>query len=201
MAEPAKKSARGGRRAGAGRKPKGARSPTSISELDLKSALAEPAPADIETVAQRHAHSALDQLVKLIAYGTSDPARISAAISILDRGYGKPAVGAPGEAFLPFLGNAPSRRAPQEIRDEARKYAHLAITVLNKIAESSESEMARAAAARALLDRGLGSVATAKLPADHGRQQLGKKEQASVTAREIGTGRYATPAPPKTALQ
>lgn len=41
--------------------------------------------------ARQHTEEAIDQLVQVMRYGESDAARLSAAIAILERGYGKPA--------------------------------------------------------------------------------------------------------------
>ncbi|MGE4044474.1 MAG: hypothetical protein AB7F35_06450 [Acetobacteraceae bacterium] len=193
----APKSNRGGRRPGAGRKKKGHTSPSSIPAVDIESALAAPAPDDIETAAQKHARSALGNLVKQMLHGKSDASRIKAAEAILDRGYGKPSVEPGGELFLPFLGNAPARELSTEIRDEARKHANLSIEVLRRIADGSDSDAARVSAAKSLLDRGLGTVAAAKLPEGRFQPELGKKESALQAARDLATGRYATPPPPR----
>lgn len=193
------KSRRGGRRPGAGRKPKGHVPPAKVAGLDLTSALEAPAPGEIESVAQRHARSAIAALSKLLIHGASEAARINAANTILDRGYGKPSVEAGGDPMLPFFGPAPDKPVPAtvEIREEARKYANLAIEVLHKIADGGQSESARATAAKSLLDRGLGTVAPAKLPDSFGNRPLGKKEEAQHAARNAATGRYATPTPPR----
>jgi len=53
------------------------------------------------------------------------------------------------------------------------------------------------AAAQALLDRGLGTVATAKVPDGPVARPLGKKEEASAAARDAASGRYATPPAPR----
>jgi hypothetical protein len=192
---------RGGARPGAGRKKKDRASPSAVTGLDLQSALAAAPPTEIDAVAQRHARSAIDGLVKQLIHGRSEHARINAANTILDRGYGKPSVDTGGDQFLPFLGTAPQRALASEIRDEARKFAHLAVEVLNKIAGNGESETARVSAQKSLLERGLGTVATAKMPEQGFRRQLGKKEEATAAAREVGIGRYATPPPPRATMQ
>jgi hypothetical protein len=194
------KSRRGGRRPGAGRKRKGQQAASAIAGLDLKSALESAPPQEIETVAQRHAHAALEALVKQLIHGASEPTKVQAANAILDRGYGKPSVDVGGDPLLPFFGSAPIKQVATEIREEARKYAHLAIAVLEKIASNGESESARVTAAKALWDRGLGTVAPAKVP-DEFRRVIGKKEEAKTAARGAATGRYATPEPPKNTLQ
>lgn len=68
---------RGGKRAGAGRKP-GA---TSLA----KRALAE--------MAKDHVEMALNVLLEIATAGVSETARVSAANSLLDRAYGKPIQG------------------------------------------------------------------------------------------------------------
>jgi hypothetical protein len=191
------KSKRGGKRPGAGRKPKGYVPPATVAGIDLVAALATPAPDDIASLAHTKAQSALDTLVKQLAYGTSEAAKVSAANAILDRGYGKPSVDVGGDPVLPFLGQAPPRDVGLDLRTEARKYATLAIEVLNKIASSGESEGARVSAARSLWDRGLGTVATAKLPDDFGNRPIGKKEELQRAAEAAGSGRFAPPPPPR----
>ena len=84
-----------------------------------------------------------------------------------------------------------------EVRTEARKYANLAIEVLRKIADAGVSESARVTAAKSMLDRGLGTVAAARMPEEKRDQPLGKKEQAARAATAAATGRYATPPPPR----
>jgi hypothetical protein len=191
------KSNRGGKRPGAGRKKKGYASPSSVAGLDLKLALSGEVPDEIESIAQRHARIALDALVKQLLAGVSETARISAANAILDRGFGKPAVDVGGET-LPLFGRAPDRSLSVEIRAESRRYASLAIEALRKIVENGASETSRVSAARSLLDRGLGTVAAAKIPTTD-YAPLGKKEEAVRAAKAAATGRYATPAPPRPA--
>lgn len=196
------KSGRGGKRLGAGRKKKGHTSPSVVAGLNLASALASPPPDEIDGVAQRHAHTVIKALVRLLSFGASEAAKIAAAKEILDRGYGKPAVEIGGDAaMLPFM-MAPA--APQqtvslaaEIRTEARKYANLAVEVLRKIAAEGQSESAIASASKALLDRGLGTVGKARMPDEQRDRPLGKKEEAARAAEAAATGRYATPPPPR----
>lgn len=195
------KSGRGGRRPGAGRKPKGYVKPSALSELNKVSALATAPPDEIDGVAQRHARDAIEALVKLLFYGASEAAKITAAKEILDRGYGKPAVEIGGDAaFLPFM-IAPAPTASvsltAEIRSEARKYANLAVETLRKIAIDGTSETAIAAASKALLDRGLGTVGKARMPDEQRDRPLGKKEEAQRAAETAATGRFATPLPPR----
>jgi hypothetical protein len=64
----------GGKRASSGRKP-GA---TSLAKRDLAA------------LAKEHVDLALGVLVKIAKSGKSEPARVTAANSILDRAYGKP---------------------------------------------------------------------------------------------------------------
>lgn len=197
------KSKRGGKRPGAGRKPKGFVKPSAISELNRVAALATAPPDEIDGVAQRHARSAIEALVKLLFYGSSEAAKIAAAKEILDRGYGKPAVEIGGDAAMLPLFMAPepsairSESLTQEIRAEARKYAELAVEALRKIAADGTSETAIAVAAKALLDRGLGTVGKARMPDEQRDRPLGKKEEAARAAEAAATGRYATPAAPR----
>lgn len=192
-------SRRGGARPGAGRKKRELASPTSLSELELKALLAEPAPEEIDGLAQRHADLAIEQLARVMIYGGSEAAKITAAKEILDRGYGKPAVEIGGDAaMLPFM-MAP-QAAPSltdTVRTQARKYAAVAVAVLRKIAQDGQSETARAGASKALLDRGLGTVGKARMPDEQRDRPLGKKEEAAQAAAAAATGRYATPPPPR----
>lgn len=195
------KSNRGGRRPGAGRKPRGYVKPSALSELNRVAALATEPPEEIDGIAQQHARLAIEALVKLLFYGSSEAAKISAAKEILDRGYGKPAVEIGGDAaMLPFMmapAAAPTESLTAAIRSEARKYANLAIEVLRKIAADGASETAIAAASKALLDRGLGTVGKARMPDEQRNRPLGKKEEAQRAAVAAATGKYATPAPPR----
>lgn len=192
-------SRRGGARKGAGRKKKGLSAPTSLSELELRALLAEPAPEEIDGLAQQHAVLAIETLSRLLIYGTSESAKITAGKEILDRGYGKPAVEIGGDAaMLPFM-MAPTV-APTlsgEIRSQARRYASIAVAVLRKIAQDGQSETARAGASKALLDRGLGTVGKARMPDEQRDRPLGKKEEAARAAEAAATGIYATPAAPR----
>ena len=194
------KSRRGGKRPGAGRKPKGHVKPSALSELNKISALASEPPVEIDGVAQKHARHAIESLVKLLFYGASEAAKITAAKEILDRGYGKPAVELGGDAaMLPFM-MAPDVQTTSlsaDIRTEARKYANLAIECLRKIAADGASETAIASASKALLDRGLGTVGKARMPEEQRDRPLGKKEEAARAAEAAATGRYATPPPPR----
>jgi hypothetical protein len=198
------KSGRGGKRPGAGRKPKGHVKSSALSDLNKISALATEPPDEIDGVAQKHARDAIEALVKLLFYGVSEAAKITAAKEILDRGYGKPAVEIGGDAaMLPFM-MAPTdatdlqrTSVSADIRSEARKYAHLAVKVLQKIAGDGTSETAIAAASKALLDRGLGTVGKARMPEEQRDRPLGKKEEAARAAEAAATGRFATPAPPR----
>lgn len=204
MAEEPKKSGRGGRRPGAGRKPKGWKPPTVMAAVDLAALLNEPAPEEIDGVAQRHAISSIEALARLLLHGRSEAAKIQAAEEILDRGYGKPAVELGGDAalFLPLMmppGSQPSGTvvSTDQVRSEARKFARLAVEALRKIRDDGVSEAARASAAKALLRRGLGTVAAARMPDEQRERPLGKKEEAARAAEAAATGRYATPAPPR----
>lgn len=185
-------SRRGGRRPGAGRKPRGYVKPSALSELSRISALATPAPDEIDGVAQRHARLAIESLVKLLFYGGSEAAKITAAKEILDRGYGRPAVEIGGDAamlpFMPAPENAAARSVTADIRSEARKFAQLAVEVLRKIAADGASESAIASASKALLDRGLGTVGKARMPDELRERPLGKKEQAQIAARVAASG-------------
>ncbi len=203
MAETERKSRRGGARPGAGRKPKGYVKPSTLSDLNRTSALATPPPEEIDGVAQGHAKDALSALVKVLTFGKSEAAKITAAKEILDRGYGKPTVEIGGDAaMLPFM-LPPERETHSvhaDIRTEARKYANLAIEALRKIALDGSSETAIAAASKALLDRGLGTVGKARMPDEQRDRPLGKKEELARAAEVAAAGPYATPAPPRQRL-
>lgn len=199
------KSRRGGKRPGAGRKKKDHQAASQVTGVDLAAALAAPVPDAIETAAQEHVRTSVARLVKQMQFGASDAARVNAANAILDRGYGKPSFDAGGlSSQMQLFGLGISASLATEIRDEARKYANLAIAVLNKIGENSVSEAARVSANKSMLDRGLGTVAIARVPdglvpnkAKPADKPLGKKEEAARAAEDAAAGRYATPAPPR----
>lgn len=197
--QPATKSRRGGARKGAGRKPKGHKAVSAVAGINLVAAMQAPAPDEIDGVAQRHAKTAIEALVKQLIYGASEAAKVAAAKAILDRGYGKPAVEIGGDAAMDLFRSVAAVPVTlgTEIRAEARKYANLAIEVLKKIADDGQSEAAKVSAATAILERGLGTVGKARMQDEMREQPLGKKEQAQRAAEAGATGRYATPAPPK----
>lgn len=191
------KSGRGGKRAGAGRKPKGQKSSSALPSLDLEAALAAPAPDDIESTAQAYSRGAIASLVKQLSFGKSETAKVNAANAILDRGYGKPSVDVGGLAQLSLFGGVrPTHIVGDEIRTEARKYANLAIEVLGAIATRGETEAARVSAAKSLLDRGVGTVQVAKVPEGLQPKVMGKKEEQAIAARNAAAGKYAPPRPP-----
>lgn len=194
--DPQKPRKHGGARPGAGRKRK-LRAATTIDDDAARLLLTDAAPDQIESSAQMHARVSMTALVRKLLAGTNEAARVSAANAVLDRGYGKPAVDIGGNAFLPFMGR-PIVTFSIELRAEARKYANLAIEVLRRVAEFGQSESASVSAAKSLLDRGLGTVGAAKMPDEFARRPLGKKEEAAAAAEAAATGRYATPAPPRT---
>lgn len=198
----ARKSLRGGSRPGAGRPKKGQSRSLRLSSLDVRAAIEAPPPDEVDAVAQRHARRNIDNLVKLLLYGESESAQIAAAKGILDRGFGKPAVEIGGDAaMLPFM-MVPDPHGPSvsaEVRTEAKKYANLAILVLQKIADDGRSESARASANLAMLDRSIGTVGKAKMPDEQREQPLGKKEQAQRAAQIAATGRYAPRTVPRLA--
>ncbi len=51
---------------------------------------------DLAGLAQGHAQAAIDALVDIAQSGNSEAARISAAVALLDRAYGRPAQAADG---------------------------------------------------------------------------------------------------------
>lgn len=197
----ARKSLRGGARAGAGRPKKGQSRLLGLKPIDVRAAMDASPPAEVDAVAQRHARRNIDNLVKLLLHGESEAAQIAAAKGILDRGYGKPAVEIGGDAaMLPFM-VAPDLQSSisvsAEVRAEARRFANLALLVLQKIADDGRSESARAAANLAMLDRSIGTVGKARMPEEQRNRPLGKKEEAARAAEAAATGKYATPAPPR----
>jgi hypothetical protein len=177
----------GGARPGAGRKRKGAAPAAAIPDLDLRVALATPAPGEVEPVAAQHATLALEALYKVLVAGISEAARVSAANEVLDRGWGKPTVESGGDLMLPFFGTSPAREMPSEIRAACRKLTALAVQVLLTIATAGASETARVTAARSLFNRGLGAVAPARVPDDVGLRSLGKKAEAQRAAENPDT--------------
>lgn len=177
----------GGRRPGAGRKKKGAASPSSLSGIDLRAALSTPAPPEVEPVAAIHAQSSVDALLKVLVNGASDTARVAAAREILDRGWGRPTPESGGDLMLPFFGTAPAREVPSAVREACRRLTALAIETLVRIRDGSGSESARVQAAKALLDRGVGAVAPARVPEDMGLREIGKKAEAERAARNPDT--------------
>lgn len=192
------KSKRGGKREGAGRKKAAKRVPSALPELDVAAALATPIPDEIESVAQGKAKAAIGVLVKLMQFGKSEQTKVTAANKILDRGYGKPSTDAGGFSQLSLfpVGLNINVALANEVRDEARRFAALAIEVLSAIADRGDNEAARAAAAGSLIDRGLGTVATAKIPTGAAAKPMGKKEEAAAQARNVAAGKFATPPAP-----
>jgi hypothetical protein len=192
----------GGKRAGAGRKPKPTLvDATSLSDQDLQYLRMQEPPREIETVASRHARSALESLVRLVVAGKHDTARVTACAEILDRGYGKPAVEIGGDAPLPLMIATDSVQAARalssEIREEARKHARECCEVLLRISSFGRSETARASASKTMLARGLGTVGVARLPDELRDRPLGKKELAARAAEAAASGIFATPPPPR----
>lgn len=200
-AAPAKKSGRGGARLGAGRKSTKQKAPSALPDIDLAAALSAAVPDDIESVASSRAKKAIGSLVKVILHGKSEQAKVTACNKILDRGYGKPSVDAGGFAQMALfpVGVNIDVQLANEIRDEARKFANLAIDTLEAISERGQVEGARVSAAASLIDRGIGTVATAKVPEGiiPAKAVVGKKEQAAVDAKNAAQGKYASPPPPR----
>lgn len=193
------KSGRGGKRSGAGRKPKEQKPASALPDIDLAAALEAPPPDDIESVASSKAKKAIGSLVKVLLYGKSEQAKVNACNKILDRGYGKPSNDAGG--FVQFsmfpVGVNIDVALANDIRTEARKYANLAIDTLEAIADRGQVEGARVSAAGSLIDRGVGTVATAKMPDGVASKPIGKKEEAQQAARNAAAGIYATPPAPR----
>jgi len=196
MTDEPQKSKRGGSRPGAGRKKKGAVPASAVAGVDLRVALAAPAPTEIDSVVFPHIQAALDTLYREMIAGQSDSVRVVAANEILDRGWGKPTVEAGGDLMLPFFGSPAARMQPGEIRSSCRKLTYLAVEVLAKIAQNSQSESARITAARSLLSRGLGAVAPALIPKGEDLRSSGKKEQLQQAAEAAAAGHFAPCAPP-----
>lgn len=194
------KSGRGGKRIGAGRKKKNHHSPSSLSAIDIKALLEEPAPTDITSSAQQHSHMAIEALSKQMLYGASEAAKISAAKEILDRGYFKPSTDT-GGMQLTLFGAGVSATEATEIRDHARKFANLAVAVLWKITTCGESESARVSAAKALIERHIGTAPIARVVDGGLPRSMGKKEEAQQVARNLAAGRFATREPPRSAYK
>lgn len=179
MAEPARKSKRGGKRTGAGRKPKNFYSPSALTDLDIRVASVITTPTEIESAARAHAKESLESLKTVMLLSESETARVNAANAILDRGFGKPSAETGVDMLLPLFDQVFLKTTPGEVMEEARKLAPLAIAVLHKIAQNSHSHSARVSASRSLLDRGLGSADVARLDAYRAdSKQIGKKEEA-----------------------
>jgi hypothetical protein len=194
------KSRRGGKRAGAGRKPKNHVPATTIPAHTIRAALASDAPEVVEAEARAHALPMVKVLIDtMLDARASGAARIQACNSILDRGYGKPSVDT-GVDMLPFMAK-PTTTIPGDVRAECKRYARIAIETLKTIAERGESENARVSAARSILDRGLGTVGAAALADEKKTQTFGKKEAQKIAAevRVAGGGKFAAPAPPPNA--
>jgi hypothetical protein len=194
----------GGRRDGSGRKRKMV-DPTFVDQATVDLLTADAPPDQIEKPAQRHARNAILALAKKLLSGGSESARVTAANAILDRGYGKPTVDIGGDVAQPNLFSPLNQElaagsfevVSMEVRTEARKYARLAVEVLYRISQFGRSESAMVSASSSLLNRGCGTVGTAKLPEEFKETRLGKKETALVAARTAASGKYATPSPPK----
>jgi hypothetical protein len=186
---------------------KAAAEPSATYDLSRLAALAAPPPDEIDGIAGTHATIAIRSLVSLLLGPASEAVKITAAKTILDRGYGRPTVEIGGDAaMLPFM-MAPAPASFQsvsliaEIRAEARKYAALAVVVLREIAESGSSGSAKASASKALLDRGLGTVGKARMPDEQRERPLGKKEEAARAAEAAASGLYAPRQPPRSVVQ
>lgn len=200
MAEPKPKSSWGGKREGAGRKKRGDLPRAAASAL--KGARIEPLLEDVEKAAMQHALDAVEALAKQLVAGESESAQVRAANALLDRGYGKPTAQAGGDMMLPFLGRSTSSAIATAVREAAQLYGNLALATLRKISERGRSESARVKASTSLLDRGIGTVAPARIDEAPLFEAVGKKATLQQSAREIGsTGRFATPAPPRTTVQ
>ena len=170
-----------------------------MSPIEVEEALAAESPGEVEKVAQAYARSSLANLVREILHGESESAKVTACNEVLDRGWGKPAVEAPGDPMLPFApAPGPSLTLHGEIRDEARRYTRLSIQTLERISAAGQIAQARVAASRSLLNRSIGTVAAARLPDQAAQAPLGKKEAQAIAARTASSGIYATPPGPET---
>ena len=97
---------KGGKRAGAGRKP-GSKDRAAAGEV-----------ASLSALARKHTPAALNALVKVAKSGLSEAAQVSAASAILDRGYGRPMqsmehTGAGGGAIKHDLSGLPDEQLEQ----------------------------------------------------------------------------------------
>ncbi|GEO17452.1 hypothetical protein [Microvirga aerophila] len=95
---------RGGKRAGAGR-PSGRRNKATVEQK-----------LTLEELARAHTDTALAVLVEVAQHGQSEAARVSAANSILDRGYGKARLLEP-EVI------SPAAKAEQDAEEAAKAHA------------------------------------------------------------------------------
>src|SRR5882757_9273125 len=100
----------GGRRPGAGRRKKIV-DPTILDQQTVDLLTADVVPDVIERPAQRHAKTAVLSLVKKMLSAGSEAARVTAANSILDRGYGKPSVDIGGDAAPSLFSLQPEEKA------------------------------------------------------------------------------------------
>lgn len=200
MADEKPKSRRGGKRPGAGRKPKGHVPATTIPTHVIRAAAFADEPEAIEGVARDHLlHVFRGFVAALTDVKISDHSRVRAANNILSRAYGKPTVDT-GIDMLPFMVK-PQTTVPGDVRALCKANARLAIEMLRTIFDRSESESARFAAGEALADRGLGTVGGAALANEKKAQTFGKKEAQKIAAevRVGGGGKFAAPAPPPNA--
>jgi hypothetical protein len=60
-------------------------------------------PTEIASLARAHTESAIRTLANIMSHSESDPARVTAANSLLDRGWGKPAQTHGGDDSLPAI--------------------------------------------------------------------------------------------------
>jgi hypothetical protein len=130
---------------------------------------------EIRDLARQHSRVAIETLVKIATSGKSEAARVSAANSILDRGWGKPTQPIAGDPEMPSIG-----LSIEEKRQMARRAIEEAFAEPEKGEPSAEEEpivpgTATANERYALDERGLepgdarGSVSFSRSPSASSR--------------------------------
>ena len=90
-----KSKGRGGKRAGAGRKPKPRAPVVEASLLPMAATVADDEPASKK--ARRHTAKMIEVLDTIAREGSSEQARVAAAKALLERGWGPPNAGGEGD--------------------------------------------------------------------------------------------------------
>ena len=79
--------------------------------------------ADIRDLARQHRETALAALVEIAERGENESARVAAANSLLDRGYGKPTQPLSGDDAMPPIGLSVADREAEIARRQAEAKA------------------------------------------------------------------------------